>query len=195
MHLLVNKEFNIAFVYHTLCALGRSKPGGFFLSTYAWKPFWRWKVGLDCPDLDKNREKVNNKDIFFFFLFPHILLKFQKKTQNENKSTSMLESQEGCHQPLRTFIFGLYIADGNTVAAGKSIIYTGRREDLTSCLKIMSFIRSIPRKMSRSKKRKTGRRDCRGSVRKLIKGCWNSCSLICDWRGNSEYSSLKREFW
>ena len=30
----------------------------------------------------------------------------------------MLESQEGCYQRLRTFIFGLYIADGNTVAAG-----------------------------------------------------------------------------
>lgn len=41
MHLLVNKEFNIAFAYYTLCALGRSKPGGFFLSTYARKPFWR----------------------------------------------------------------------------------------------------------------------------------------------------------
>lgn len=63
----------------------------------------------------------------------------------------MLESQEGCYQRLRTFIFGLYIADGNTVAAGKSIIHTGKREDLTSRLQIMSFIRSIPRKTSRSK--------------------------------------------
>ena len=69
MHLLVNKEFNIAFAYHTLCALGRSKPGGFFLSIYARKPFWRWKVGLDCPDLDKNREKFN-KNIYFSFS-PH----------------------------------------------------------------------------------------------------------------------------
>lgn len=63
----------------------------------------------------------------------------------------MLESQEGCYQRLRTFIFGLYIADGNTVAAEKSITHTGKREDLTSRLQIMSFIRSIPRKMSRSK--------------------------------------------